>query len=113
MHGRPWKSLLATGMLVVTLGLPAVLWPAGEQAPPSATVSDCPALAAQIAEDHRRLREELRQVKRELALLNQNLDKPGVREIIAGIGGILGVFGVAALVSSRRRNAQEDRDAHR
>jgi len=45
----------------------------------------------------------LRQIKREIGMLNQNLEKPGAREIIAGVGFILGLFGTAALVMARRR----------
>ena len=100
-------------IMAAVLCLPAVIAAAEEAAPPSAQVLDCPALASQVREENRRLREEVRQVKRELALLNQNLEKPGAREIIAGIGFILGLFGVAALVSARRQGAREGQDAHR
>ena len=109
MDRRPWRELV----VAVVLCLPAVIAAAEETAPPLAQVLDCPALASQVSEENRRLREELRQVKRELALLNQNLEKPGAREIIAGIGFILGLFGVAALVSARRQGAREGQDAHR
>jgi hypothetical protein len=81
---------------------------AGEEVQPPAQVMDCQTLPAAIEADNRRLHLELRQVKRELALLNQNLEKPGVREIIAGIGFLFALFGVAALVSARRRNRKED-----
>ena len=107
--GRYGRSLLMAAVLC----LPAVLAAAEEAAPPPVQVLDCPALASKVSEDNRRLREELRQVKRELALLNQNLEKPGAREIIAGIGFILGLFGAAALVSARRQGAKEGQDAHR
>lgn len=110
MGCRPWRALL----VAVVLCLPAVVAAAEEAAqPPPAQVLDCPALASQVSEENRRLREEVRQVKRELALLNQNLAKPGAREIIAGIGFILGLFGSAALVSARRQGAKEGQDAHR
>lgn len=108
MGGSYGRSLLLAAMLC----LGAVVASA-EEAPPPAQVLDCPALGAQVVEDNRHLREELRQVKRELALLNQNLEKPGAREIIAGIGFILGLFGAAALVSARRQGAREQQDAHR
>ena len=107
--GRSGRSLL----LAAVLCLPAVIAAAEETAPPLAQVLDCPALASQVSEENRRLREELRQVKRELALLNQNLEKPGAREIVTGIGFILGLFGAAALVSARRRDTREGQDAHR
>ncbi|WP_448871025.1 hypothetical protein [Desulfobulbus propionicus] len=108
MGGRPWRSLALAGMVVMAACLFPVPSFAGEQADPPAVTTDCRALAVQIEEDNRRLRQELRQVKRELALLNQNLEKPGIREIMAGIGSILGLFGAAALVAGRRRDRKED-----
>lgn len=107
--GRYGRSLF----MAVVLCLPAVIAAAEEPAPSPAQRLDCPALASQVSEENRHLREELRQVKRELALLNQNLEKPGAREIIAGIGFILGLFGAAALVSARRQGAREGQGAHR
>lgn len=109
MGRRPWRALVVAAVLC----LPAVIAAAEGVAQPPAQMLDCPALASQVSEENRRLREEVRQVKRELALLNQNLEKPGAREIIAGIGFILGLFGVAALVSARRQGAREGQDAHR
>lgn len=109
MGRQPWRALLVAAVLC----LPAVIAAAEETAPPPVQVLDCPTLAAQVGEENRRLREELRQVKRELALLNQNLNKPGAREIVTGIGFILGLFGAAALVSARRQGAREGQDAHR
>jgi hypothetical protein len=47
---------------------------------------------------------ELRQIKREIAALGQQLESPGIREIMGGIGYILGLFGVAAYVAARKQN---------
>ena len=47
---------------------------------------------------------ELRQIKREIAALRQSQEEPGVREIMGGIGYILGLCGVAALAAGRRRS---------
>lgn len=71
---------------------------------------DCRALMAGIEQQNRAMNQELRQIKREIALLNQNLEKPGVREIMAGIGYILGLFGIAAWFAARRqkRGLRED-----
>ena len=49
----------------------------------------------------------LLQVKREIAALGQQLENPGIREIMGGIGYILGLFGVAAYVASRKKNISE------
>jgi hypothetical protein len=72
--------------------------------------SDCRILMSGIEEQNRKLTEELRQIKRQIALLNQNLDQPGAREIMAGIGYILGLFGIAAFFAARRqkRGLRED-----
>ena len=76
---------------------PAQMAAAGEQ------TGNCQTLMTQIDEQNRRLSQELRQIKREMAALNQNLEKPGIKEVMAGIGTILGLFGVAAFVAARRR----------
>lgn len=70
----------------------------------------CRALAAQLAEQNQKTRHELRLIKRDLALLNQNLEKPGWTEILAGIGYILGLFGIAAFVAARRQNTRAQGD---
>lgn len=77
---------------------PAQMAAAGEQP------GDCQALVARIDEQNRLLSQELRQIKRELAALNQNLEKPGIKEVMAGIGYILGLFGMVAFAAARRRD---------
>ncbi|SHF37628.1 hypothetical protein SAMN02745206_01856 [Desulfacinum infernum DSM 9756] len=47
--------------------------------------------------------QELRQIKRELARLRASRDKPTLRDVLGGIGYILGIFGAAAFVLSRKR----------
>lgn len=46
---------------------------------------------------------ELRRIHREIAALRADLDKPGLQEVFSGLGYILGLFGVAAFVASRRK----------
>jgi hypothetical protein len=77
--------------------------------PASATVAEeqhgeCRTLMAGIEEQNRKVNQELRQIKREIASLNQNLENPGMQGIMAGIGYILGLFGIAAFVAARRQN---------
>lgn len=71
---------------------------------------DCRVLMAGIEQQNRAINQELRQIKREIALLNQNLEQPGMREIMAGVGYILGLFGIAAWFAARRqkRGLRED-----
>lgn len=73
-------------------------------------LQDCSAVLTALEEQNRKLQQELRQIKREIGVLNQNLEKPGAREIIAGVGFILGLFGTAALFTTKRRpSANGDR----
>jgi hypothetical protein len=96
-------------------GSAAVLARAEQEASPpreSAAVSSdapqdsCSALMAKLEEQNLQLTRELRLIKRDIAALNQNLEKPGIQEAMAGIGYILGLFGVAALYTARRQNKQ-------
>ncbi|MCF8110859.1 MAG: hypothetical protein K9J85_05170 [Desulfobacteraceae bacterium] len=56
-----------------------------------------------LKEQNRELSSDLRSIKRELVALRADLEQPGIKEIFAGIGYIFGLFGVGALVASRRR----------
>jgi nickel transport protein len=58
---------------------------------------------AQIKEQNARLSNELRRIHREIAALRVDLDKPDIKDIVGGIGYILGLCGAAALVAARRR----------
>ncbi len=91
----------------ILASLPGIALSAEDQAPQAGQAEQYQALVTRVTEQNRQLHQELRQIKREIALLNQNLEKPGVREIMSGIGYILGLFGVAALVSGRRLGAKE------
>ena len=45
---------------------------------------------------------EMAQIKREIAVLRESLSEPGLKEIFAGIGYILGLIGIAFYVQSRK-----------
>ena len=101
------RTQLLTLVVLLAIVLPVSMVQA-EEAITSATQPDqCRALATRVEAHNQQVHQELRQIKRELALLNQNLEKPGAREIMGGIGFILGLFGVAALVSARRQGKKE------
>lgn len=110
------RQLALAVVLLLAILLPCGIARADEQgadvgaeaADAAVAAPQCRALAAQVEAQNHLLRQELRQIKRELAMLNQNLDKPGAREVMAGIGYILGLFGVAALVANHRRGQKED-----
>jgi hypothetical protein len=60
-------------------------------------------IVALLNEQNSRLSSDLRHIQREIAALRADLDKPGFKDIFAGIGYIFGLFGVAAFVASRRK----------
>ena len=94
--------------MVLVLGLLSVCpAQAEEQGAALGQQEHCQVLANQLEAQNQQLHQELRQIKREIAALNQNLENPGVREIMSGIGYIFGLCGVAALVSARRRGSKE------
>ena len=64
----------------------------------------CQAVMAKLDEQNKKISEDLRRIKRDIAALNQSIAEPGISEAMAGIGYILGLFGVAAFMASRRKN---------
>ena len=63
----------------------------------------CTALLAQLQDQNQKLSGDLRRIQRELAALRADLAKPGLKDIMAGIGYIVGLFGAAAFIASRRK----------
>jgi hypothetical protein len=61
------------------------------------------AVAALLKEQNSKLSGELRRIQREIAALRADLGKPGLKDVISGIGYIFGLFGVAAYVAARRK----------
>lgn len=105
-------------LLAAMLGLMMVAWagmpraevqdPGTEQvvSPPNASRDQCSELVALLSEQGQNNSREFRQLKRDLAALSQQLAEPGMREIFGGIGYIFGLFGVAAYVASRKKDAR-------
>ncbi|HUV78603.1 MAG TPA: hypothetical protein VMW06_11185 [Desulfobacterales bacterium] len=56
-----------------------------------------------LKEQNSKLSSDLRRIQREIAALRADLDKPGFKEVFAGIGYIFGLLGVAAFVAARRK----------
>lgn len=92
---------LAVGLLFLYMaGVPGLVW-TQEQEPWDDNFGEAIAfLKAQNSE----LSNDLRRIHREIAALRADLNEPGVKEIFAGIGYIVGLFGMAAFVAARRRN---------
>lgn len=70
------------------------------QTPPADDFQDVVTL---LKEQNSKLSSDLRRIQREIAALRADLDKPGLREVFAGIGYIFGLFGTAAFVARRRK----------
>lgn len=95
---NPYLKGLAVGVVWICLiGVPGALL---AQAPPEGS---CQEIVTLIKEENSQLSGELRRVQREIAALRADLDKPGLKDVFAGIGYILGLFGAAAFVASRRK----------
>ena len=58
---------------------------------------------ALVQEHNQELSSNLRLIRREIAALRAELDQPGIEDVLAGIGYIFGLFGVAAFVAARRK----------
>jgi nickel transport protein len=56
-----------------------------------------------LKEQNSNLSRDLRRIQREIAALRADLDKPGLKEVFAGIGYIFGLFGAAAFIAARRK----------
>ena len=95
MHIR--KNLMAGVICLSLVILPGSL-PA--QNPPA---GDDRQVVALLQEQNSQLSRDLRRIQREIAALRADLDKPGMKEVFAGIGYIFGLFGVAAFVAARRK----------
>ena len=76
-----------------------------ENAPQEAktAVADCQELAAMIQQQKSLISRETGQLKREIAALRDDLSRPGIKEIFAGIGYIFGLAGMGLYVHNRKK----------
>jgi len=95
-------SSLQTALLSVTICLLLAGWPGSSHAqnPPA----DSPQVVKLLEEHNRELSRDLRRIQREIAALKAELEKPGIKDVFAGVGYIIGLFGVAAFVAARRKD---------
>jgi nickel transport protein len=91
------KGLAMSVLCLFLMGLPGILRaePPGQE--------DVQEMMTLLRENNSKLSGDLRRIQREIAALRADLDKPGMRDVFAGIGYIFGLFGVAAFVASRRK----------
>ncbi len=64
-------------------------------------------LKANIAHLETSINKELHQIRRELTRLRMEQQKPGITEILGGIGYILGIFGTAAYIQAKREKKRQ------
>mgnify|MGYP005842575747 CR=1 FL=1 len=89
---------LAIGLLCLYLAcFPGPLW---AQDPPDDSNGEVITL---LKEQNSALSRDLSRIHREIAALRADLDKPGMKDIFAGIGYIAGLFGMAAFAAARRK----------
>ncbi|MCK8601200.1 hypothetical protein [Desulfoferrobacter suflitae] len=62
----------------------------------------CDQIMAQLQQQKHLMTRELAQIKRELVALREHLSRPGMQEIFAGIGYILGLVGIAFYLHCRK-----------
>jgi len=87
---------------------PAPLVPPSEQQSSAPAVEpenslDCREVITLLRRQQSLVTRETGQLKRELAALRQDISKPGITEVVAGIGYIFGLAGVGLYVQSRKR----------
>ncbi len=107
-----WLLILAAGLLVggkvshsAHAGEPgaeqsALAGDAGISSDP--TACDCRHLADTLQQQRSLISRETGQIKREIAALRDDLAKPGIQEVFAGIGYIFGLAGIGLYVHSRK-----------
>lgn len=106
------------GWLMLTFGLTGATAYAQSPAGPSLDVqamktapSDVQAFPAQdslqllaaLQAQQKEIHQELRAIKREMAALKVAVQEPDFKDILGGIGYILGIFGIAYYVQARRK----------
>jgi nickel transport protein len=91
------RGLMVSVLWLFLAALPSSL-PA--QTPPEESSQEVVTL---LKEQNSKLSSELRRIQREIAALRADLNKPGIKDVFAGIGYIFGLFGVAAFVAARRK----------
>lgn len=63
---------------------------------------DCSELAGLLQQEKSAISREVGQIKREIAALRDDLSKPGLKEIFAGVGYIFGLAGIGLFFHCRK-----------
>jgi hypothetical protein len=67
----------------------------------SSPTGDCERLAKMLEQQKNQMTRDMGQMKREIAALRQDISEPGLAQIFAGIGYILGLAGVGFYMHAR------------
>ncbi len=108
----PCLLILPALMTVSAMGfqgeIGAQATPGGDASPQvsSGKAVDCGELAGLVQQERSTLSREIGQIKREIAAMRDDLSKPGLKEIFAGIGYIFGLTGIALYFHCRRNKTQ-------
>ena len=65
---------------------------------------NCAEAVALLQTQNKKISQELRMIKREIAALREELSKPGLNEIFGGIGYILGFLGIIFYFQARKQS---------
>jgi len=77
-----------------------------EKIPAARQINDCALVVKLLKKQNHRLSRELGQIKREIAALRVAVHGVTPSKIFGGIGYILGLFGVAAMVAARKKDKE-------
>lgn len=80
-----------------------------ETAVASGPADDCRAVLLRMAEQDSKLTREMQMLRRDIAALSQKVEEPGLQQAIAGLGYILGIFGIIAFMASRLQRRQPEK----
>ncbi len=114
---RRGKSLLFSTLLLSTMiffqcsglcsiGMAAETGVAVEKIPAAGQINDYALVVKLLKKQNHRLSRELGQIKREIAALRVAIHGVTPSKIFGGIGYILGLFGVGAMVSARKKDKE-------
>ena len=65
-------------------------------------------LSVPLQQENADLKRKLRRLEHQVAALRDELNSPDATQIIGGIGYIVGVFGIAGWIVSRKKQRQEN-----
>ncbi len=96
-----FRQLCCLAALLLTLFLAC---PLSATIQPTATEST----AQQLQQENAALQRRVRRLESQVAAQREELNSPGATQIIAGIGYIVGIFGIIGWLAARKKSAQEN-----